>query len=120
MKTRMSAAILLGFSSTAFAQVEDLQTTYARSPGECGTPAKLITISQGMIEGQGFSCAISNEHPAGTGVWAYDASCTIDGKSVSGKMPMAVAMNADPEYFSIGLPGSDDWIDIHPCKSANQ
>jgi hypothetical protein len=115
----LTPAVMLGVASAVFAQTADLQTTYAQTPAECSSPEALITISPGLIESRNFRCALSNERPAGTGLWVYAAACTIEGQSVSGKMSMGVSMKPGPEYFSISLPGSDDrWIDIHPCKPA--
>jgi hypothetical protein len=116
INTLMIAAILLSFSSAVIAQVKDLQKTYAENPSECRTPAKQILISQGKIEGPSFSCAIENERLAGTGLWVYDASCMINGKSIDGEIPMGISM--DSKYFSISLPDSDDWMDIHACKKS--
>lgn len=110
--------MVLGSATMAFAQVADLQTTYAQTPTQCSNTAKLITISAGKIKGPNFNCDLSNEQPAGTGLWAYDAVCTINEKSINGTMPMGININVDPAYFSISLPGGEDWIDIHPCKPA--
>ena len=87
---------MLNFSPAAIAQVEDLQPTFVKTPRMRATPAELITISQLKIEGPDFSRTLKGDQPAGTGHWVYDASCTINGKSVCGEMPMGASMNADP------------------------
>lgn len=106
-----------GFTATYFkahAQGTDIQTVYATQKGACGRdPRNRIVISKGRITGPGFDCTLSTMHPAGTGLAAYDATCTIDGKKTSKGITLDLGNYRD--HFELSLPGRKNWIALYPC-----
>ena len=108
------AAITLAASDYVLAQDADIQAVYATSKGACGSgPRTRVEITGGRISGPGFDCALSNGRPAGTGLVAYDASCTVDGKKrLEG---LALDLGNHTDHFELSLPGRDGWIELYPC-----
>lgn len=112
-----SAAIvccLLASTASAYAQSQDIQTTYATQKGACGQgDTHRVTISQGLISGPGFECRISDGAPAGSGLEAYTGVCTVAGAEVSDSVALDLGNYAD--HFALSIPNRDEWIDLYPC-----
>jgi len=110
----MVLAGLVAWSGIALSQDADIQTVYATEKGACGTgPDKKIEITEGRIVGPGFSCTLGTSRPAGTGLEAYNATCTIDGKETD--QGLALDLGNYQDHFELSLPGRDDWLKLYPC-----
>jgi len=92
----------------------DILTTYATTKGACsGDPQKLVELAENRITGPGFSCTLANGRPAGTGLVAYDGTCTVDGANTPGTIALDLGNYSD--HFKLLLPGRDGWISLYPC-----
>ena len=112
----LAAAVTMTVAAApgAFAQDRDIQTVYATEKGACGRGSETrVEIVQDYIIGPGFECKISNGRPAGTGLVAYDATCTIHGKEI--KQSLALDLGNYSDHFELSVPGRDDWIKLYPC-----
>ena len=136
MCDRQSANLLLGLTGIAWlvmtiagtnAQERDIWAVYATSKGACGRGADTkIEISQGRIIGSGFDCRLKEVVPgAGTGLVAYEAACTVDGKEIEVTKELAATSNAtllaldlgnNPDHFTVSVPGRKEWIPLYPCS----
>lgn len=96
------------------AQPAEIQTTYSIEKGACdgGTETR-VEIAEGRITGPGFDCALSTSLPAGSGLVAYGATCTVEGEKVSGTVALDLG-NYD-DHFELALPGREGWLELYPC-----
>lgn len=112
-----TVAIVAGLAAAgpkAHAQDADIQTVYATEKSACGRgPQTRVKIAAGRITGPGFDCALGQGRPAGTGLVAYDATCTVDGKTTSDGLALDLG-NYD-DHFELSLPGRTDWLALYPC-----
>lgn len=112
-----SALLVALFSATGHvghAQEVDIQTTYAIDKAACGGgSATTVKIAEGRITGPGFDCVLSTERPVGTGLVAYEATCTVDGKSTSEGIALDLGNYSD--HFELSLPGRENWLKLYPC-----
>ena len=98
----------------AHAQQADIQTNYATEKGACGgSPDKRVEIAKGRITGRGFDCALSTSLPAGSGLVAYEATCTVDGEKMSEFVALDLG-NYD-DHFELAVPGREGWLKLYPC-----
>ena len=113
--TIVVATVFAILSHKTHAQEADIQTTYATEKGACGgsNSQNLVEISEGRITGPGFDCSLSAERPAGTGLVAYEAMCTIDGKKTS--KGLALDLGNYDDHFELSLPGRENWLSLYPC-----
>lgn len=108
------AACLATTVPGARAQEADIQTTYATEKGACGGGAEAqVEIAEGRITGPGFDCALSKDRPAGSGLVAYDAACTVDGKKTT--EVVALDLGNYDDHFELALPGREGWFKLYPC-----
>ncbi len=98
----------------ALAQDSGIQTSYATEKGACGRgPGTRVEITEGRIAGPGFDCTLSAGRPAGTGLVAYEATCTVDGKKTSKGLALDLGNYSD--HFELSLTCSDGWLALYPC-----
>lgn len=108
------AFTILAAAGAANAQDADIQTTYATEKGACGRgPETRVEISEGRISGPGFDCTISGGRPAGSGLVAHEAACTVDGNQVSDGLVLDLGNYKD--HFNLSIPGRKGWIALYPC-----
>jgi hypothetical protein len=109
------------------AQEQDIWAVYATSKGACGSGAdSKVEISQGRITGSGFDCEFNEMVPgAGSGMAAYEAACTVDGKQIavtrelaatSDTKLLALDLGNNLDHFNVSIPGREDWIALYPCS----
>ncbi|MCP5074825.1 MAG: hypothetical protein GY947_16240 [Rhodobacteraceae bacterium] len=110
----VAATVFAVTGSITHAQEAEIQTIYATKKGACGKDVeKQVEISEGRIVGPGFDCALSAGRPAGTGLVAYEATCTVDGKKMSEGIALDLSNYRD--HFELSLPGREDWLALYPC-----
>lgn len=110
-----TACLALALSAApAAADILDpaLYTTYAPEKGACGQ-GRDIEMRDDRITGPGFACTVLDSLPAGTGLVAHTADCTVDGTATTDILVLDLGNN--PDRFVISLPGSDAWISMYPC-----
>jgi len=136
MHHRQKANLVRAFAGIAWliamvagtnAQEQDIWAVYATTKGACSSGADTkIEISQGRITGSGFDCELKEMVPgAGTGMVAYEAACTVDGKQIevtrktaatSDATLLALDLGNNPDHFNVSIPGREDWIPLYPCS----
>ncbi len=93
---------------------KEIQASYATRKNACGKGADTkVEIGDGRIAGPGFDCSVSDAKPAGTGLVAYAATCTVDGKKSS--EGIALDLGNYEDHFELSLPGRPDWLKLFPC-----
>ena len=108
------ASGLAAASPVAISQDVGIQTVYATEKGACGRgPETRIEITQGRITGPGFDCTLGDGRPAGTGLVAHEARCTVDGKTTSEGISLDLGNYRD--HFELALPGRANWLKLYPC-----
>ncbi len=110
----LAAVQFTATSTMAHAQEADIQTIYATEKGACGGGLDTkVEISKGRIVGPGFDCTLSTGRPAGTGLVAYEANCSVDGKKTLKGLSLDLGNYED--HFELALPGREDWVKLYPC-----
>jgi hypothetical protein len=107
---------ITGLAWSANAQTGDILGVYSTTKDRhgCKASSAKVVIRQGSIQGPAFRCAIANSRPAGTGLEAYDATCSHAGQSTSGVL--ALDTGNYHHHIELSLPGSDGaWIPLYPC-----
>jgi hypothetical protein len=107
---------ITGLAWSANAQTGDILGVYSTTKDRhgCKASSAKVVIRQGSIQGPAFRCAIANSRPAGTGLEAYDATCSHAGQSTSGVL--ALDTGNYYHHIELSLPGSGGaWIPLYPC-----